>query len=309
MQTRLRKQRENIMSKKDEAILAIAAALRGTPQQCDEAALMIDSYARSARDLFIGYANKLNILHTAASKGHLGIVRALIRAGVSLVKKNETGSTPLLLASLREQWEAADVIEDAIKETRSDDHYLLLVTCIKEGRTSSALTLLEQKTISKKASYFLYKSKRTPLHYAAAYDNHTVLEALLAYGAPPIETDSSGQLPFITAVLNQHWKAAVMLAKATNAWLLHLEKSVHSDKASGDQAKMEQAHQSTQEALTLFQSEALKRSANQGEWLPDITLLLNHLTWLYADTNEPDAPRKGASNQSQPPPRTDCVIC
>jgi len=165
-------------------------------------------------------------LHDAVESGHVGVVDLLLSHGADLELKNESGETPLDVASnqdilvLLDDWKT----NTAKVLTRYDDGKTLLhkavsrglvssvLDCLKYGsdinaRDNSAWTPLHEACLSgnlELAELLLSYGadiqaqaldNDTPLHQASANNFGEIVKILLMYGADPIKADAHSRIP------------------------------------------------------------------------------------------------------------------
>lgn len=156
----------------------------------------------------------------AASRGHVGVLRALTASSAPTVltsaKKN--GWTPLHLAVSHKQVEAAAFLCAAVPQDA-------LHACTNEGATPLYIAAREGGDASVQLCELLLqhgaavdartRNRRTPLHAACACGAPELVSMLLAQGADVCAVDSSGMTPLLEAagrgdvmILNATWNAS-----------------------------------------------------------------------------------------------------
>lgn len=117
-------------------------------------------------------------LHVAARKGSLPLVQLLLKnPKVRMDQQDDEGYTPLMVAALNGH---TDVVKELLifradptrTRTNGETALHLASNCRSKGVASALLDY--GADVNAKTS----KSKMTPLHYAAMYDNHQVVEVL-----------------------------------------------------------------------------------------------------------------------------------
>lgn len=145
-------------------------------------------------------------LMLAAEKGHLDIVRALIKAGADLdAAAEKKGATPLLRALWNNHIEAAKVLLEAGADVHAQDDRAL----------SSAASLGNDDIVR-----LLLKGGADPnadrgaaLRYSSGFGHAEVVKTLLEAGADPNVKDENKETPLITACRGGHEEAVKCLIK------------------------------------------------------------------------------------------------
>jgi ankyrin repeat protein len=117
------------------------------------------------------------LLHDAALKGHLPLVKLLLEKGADPKRRNGAGATPLHDAALAGHAVVARLLPER------------------------GAPLNDRET----------ETGATPLHLAASWGRTAVVEALMEMGADPGVPNKAGQTPLAAARANGHSEAAALL--------------------------------------------------------------------------------------------------
>lgn len=179
---------------------------------------------------FATQADEALLLHAAAGVGHLDILKALVEAGLDLLKTDVDGLTPVVVAHECQQFEAAEYLAAQLTVQQKADPHIELVRLIRENAppaTETAVALLRKAKIGRDANYSLHETGKYPLHHAAEVGCVRVAECLLEYEATVAVLDADGEPPLLTAAKNQQWEVVIALSEATLKASAEIEAALH----------------------------------------------------------------------------------
>lgn len=157
-------------------------------------------------------------LHIAAARGHSNIIRLLVKAaGVSVQSHNISNNTPLHYAILNGHLEATSTLLELGAWVSSRDKYgsVALHFAVMADKNSEALVdLLIQADADVNVQSPTYYHDETPLMFAANWGRSEVVAKLLAAGADPSCTCSTGNNALHLAIADGHYQIAGMLLEA-----------------------------------------------------------------------------------------------
>jgi len=151
-------------------------------------------------------------LHAASRRGHLGVVKLLLRRGADVDMLNKAGRTAAELASENGQAEVAkfipeykanadtrnklqfttlDTVEDGVDEDGKDEAKVSLHAAAEEGNIDTLKSLLERGVDINAHD----TSNQTPLDRAAAKGNVDIVRLLIERGAKVDSRDKRGWTP------------------------------------------------------------------------------------------------------------------
>jgi ankyrin repeat protein len=168
------------------------AALCGFLELVEHLSLKYPQYA-SARGGICGTA-----LHAASFKGHLQVVRYLLRHGIDVNVRVSGHDTPLLLASWKGHHDVLQCLLEhgADVELRDKDHLTPLILAAYEGHVDTVRILLEHNADANSQD----NTGQTPLHNLVMKegfkaDRPQIARLLLKHGANPNARDHDLQTP------------------------------------------------------------------------------------------------------------------
>jgi len=173
-------------------------------------------------------SNGWTLLHAASRRGHLGVVKLLLRRGVDVDVLSKAGRSAAELASENSQAEVAkfiseyktnpntrnkllsttlDTVEYGADDDVKDEAKVSLHAAVEEGSIDTVKSLLEQGVdINARDA-----SNKTPLHRAAAKGNFDVVRLLIEQGAEVDPCDELGRTPLYSASRSGHLEVSRLL--------------------------------------------------------------------------------------------------
>ena len=148
-------------------------------------------------------------LWTAAAKGDLVRLAALLNADASPNARDTDGTTPLHHAAWNSRLEAMQLLLDrgADIDSQSDQLWTPLHWAARNGRASSVRWLLDHGAKVDTPAHLA----QTPLHLAADHNYRVTIALLLEAGADPNAKDTHDQTPVHLAALNGHTETVTQL--------------------------------------------------------------------------------------------------
>ncbi len=135
-------------------------------------------------------SNQFSALHLSASKGHVEIIQELLKHGADIHLEDLKGSTPIVLAKLKKQVRAIELLQnaEAVSSSTGEDYKQpasrsdLVIACL-EGDIAKVHSLLADRNDNNEIDVnFQCVDGKTPLVYAAG-KYHDCVVALLSAGA------------------------------------------------------------------------------------------------------------------------------
>lgn len=150
------------------------------------------------------------VLHEAAEKGDVAIVRRILRSGaIDIDAQNENGRTPLMIAAERGH---GDVVEMLLRmpklrpQFRDRQLRTALSRAAQNGEEDIVNLLLENRKVEVDSPD---EDDRTPLFWAAMNGHEEVVASLLKTGKVKVDgTDRNRQTPLFYAAKNGHVEVA-----------------------------------------------------------------------------------------------------
>jgi ankyrin repeat protein len=144
------------------------------------------------------------LLHLAAESGNIAAIEVLLSVGADLNARARSGLSPLGLALMRKQSEAADIFRSrGVSENIFD-------AVVLDLPDRAAALLAEDKSRGQIGNAFEF----TPAHLAAALDRVQILKMLLDHRVPPdIAAGRLGVSPLHVAVACNRTNATALLLK------------------------------------------------------------------------------------------------
>eukprot|EP00903_Cladosiphon_okamuranus_P015150 g14008.t1 len=135
--------------------------------------------------------NKNRDVHAAAAQGNLAEVKAFLKAGGIIDKRDADRWTPLMLAAREGHIEVARQLlrSGAALEARDGDKWTAMHVAAANGHPQCCQLLLDRGGNPRAVD----ENKRTPLHWATRYGYAAVVELLLKRGADPNFKDAEGK--------------------------------------------------------------------------------------------------------------------
>ncbi|CAM9849206.1 unnamed protein product, partial [Laminaria digitata] len=132
-------------------------------------------------------------IHEAAGEGCLSEVKAYLKVGGLIDKRDSDRWTPLMLAVREGHLEVAKVLlrSGATLEARDTDKWTAMHVVAANGHPQCCQLLLDRGGNPRA----LDENRRTPLHWATRYGYAAVVELLLRRGADANFKDSDGKTP------------------------------------------------------------------------------------------------------------------
>lgn len=175
----------------------------------------IDRLAGDQGHNFEEDAKSFFLLHAAAATGNTVVALRLLELKADPLQQDQKKQTPLLIAAQNGHLEFAQTMKETLAQQQKIDPHEKLILLIRLKSHRDIATLLRKECIAHCATYFLYRNRQQPLHYAAEFPNNSITGQLLTYGADPLAVNAKGHIPFVCAVEKNVWQTANVLAEAT----------------------------------------------------------------------------------------------
>lgn len=151
------------------------------------------------------------LLHAAASSGMDDLVKLLLEAGLEINTEDSGGQTPLDQATANKWKKTIELLKlnGGTFGSKKTLHQAALIGELEEVKR----LIFNGAAISQYDDWHLPPRNWTPLHYAAAGGNLSVIVYLIQSGADVLATDHSNWTPMIIALANQNIEAANLLKR------------------------------------------------------------------------------------------------
>ena len=173
----------------------------------DVAEFLIVEHSRDVNDQ--GFDKKETPLHVASRRGHVDVVRLLLKHRASAEAQDDNKCTPLLLASQVGYLEVVQFLlgYGANKEARDHRNRTPLLLASYDGHVELARILLEHDADTEARDY----RKRTSLLLASQYGHVELVRILLKHNAAREARDYGQRTPLLLALQDGHVEVARVL--------------------------------------------------------------------------------------------------